>query len=472
MELSAGRVTVFEPTVAPAPDAHPDGHVASFDQARHAAGGTRPGSWLAVAFRLPPVGLGRVGEAWRRLIDRHGTLRTVLRDDGPAPVTGGPLIRTHDIVVTGGTWRHYGDPDTDPRTLLREYFDATCEPFGLPSYRLTVVDHGGGERTAVIGLDHCHGDAWSLLVLVRDMLAFLGAGEEGGDDVPAGLRAVVPSFAEHTRGLEVRPPAPAEVRNRWAEIMADGGGQMPVFPRELGDVTGLRDEVVDVIDVLDAAGVARLEEVAGRSGVRLLPMAVSVLVQVNTDMGAGALRAVFPVHSRRGPEDDRRKWADSVGWFITNSVLEADSTDPVVCSGAVGDAIALGSHPLEPLLRPWGGMPQTPGMFALSWLDNRRLPVQVPAAAHPQHVSARIRTDGVMAWFVLNDDGMHLRVRYPDTPEARSTVGEWARRVTDGLRVRAGETPDADSVGSLGSSDTPDTSDTAGRRQHRAVAVA
>ncbi|MDN6439430.1 MAG: hypothetical protein L0K27_08155 [Corynebacterium nuruki] len=478
MELSAGRVTVFEPTVAPAPDSLPDGHVASFDQSRHAAAGTRPGSWLAVAFRLPPVGLGRVGQAWRRVIDRHGTLRTVLRDDGPDPVTGQPLIRTHDIVVTGGVWRSHGDPgadpatdtaiDTDPRTLLRDYFDEACEPFGLPSYRLAVVDHGGGHRTAVIGLDHCHGDAWSLLVLVRDMLAFLGTGEDGvvdgasdraagrpADHTPPGLRATVPSFAEHTRGLEVRPPAPAEVRNRWAEIMAAGGGRMPVFPLDLGDVSVPRDEVVEVVDVLDPTGVARLEAVAADSGVRLLPMAVSVLVQVNRDMGAGALRAVFPVHSRRGPDGDRQRWADSVGWFITNAVLEADSTDPVVCSGAVGDAIALGSHPLEPLLRPWGGMPQSPGMFAVSWLDNRRLPVQVPAAARPQHVSARIMTDGVMAWFVVDDDGLQLRVRYPSTPQARTAVGQWSRRVTAGLRAAAAGSPDA-----------------SGRREHGTVTVA
>jgi hypothetical protein len=453
MELSAGQVTVFEPTTAPAPGAHPDGHVASFDQARHAAAGDRPGSWLAVSFRVPPVGLGRVGDAWRRVIDRHGTLRTVLRDDGPDAATGAALIRTHDIVVTGGQWRRVGDGTEDPRTVLRSYFDETCRPFGEPSYRLTVVDHGDGQRTAVIGLDHCHGDAWSLLVLVRDMLAFLGSGEEDGESA-VGVAAQVPAFAEHTRALEVRPTAPDEVRNRWAQIMADGDGQMPVFPLDLGDISAPRDEVVEVVDVLDAAGVARLEKVAERSGVRLLPLAVSVLVQVNHDMGAGAVRAVFPVHSRRGPEEDRRKWSDSVGWFITNSVLEADSTDPVVCSGAVGDAITLGSHPLEPLLRPWGGMPQTPGMFALSWLDNRRLPVQVPAEARPQHVSAWIRTDGVMAWFVLNPDGMHLRVRYPGTPEACAAVGEWARRVTDGLRELAD------------SADAPD------RREHRTVAVA
>ncbi|MFR4191062.1 MAG: hypothetical protein ACLT2I_14085, partial [Corynebacterium variabile] len=231
---------MFETTVAPAPGAHPGGHAASFDQARHAGAGSRPGSWLAVAFAVPPVGLGRIGDAWRKVIDRHGTLRTVLREDAATRTTppGSPrLIRTHDIVVTGGQWRRVGDGNADPRGVLRELFDVACDPFGTPSYRLTVTTHEDGTRTAVIGLDHSHGDAWSLLVLARDMLAVLGVGEHEGVDLVDGgvpeMPASVPSFADHTRDLERRPTAPTEVRNRWARIMADGDGVMPRFPLSL-----------------------------------------------------------------------------------------------------------------------------------------------------------------------------------------------------------------------------------------------
>lgn len=436
MELSAGDVRVYEPIVTEVTDGTGDtgdadsGRRPSFDQARHAAAGTRPGSWMAVAFAAPTVAPSedtardedRIAEAWHRVIERHGTLRTVLRRHPP------DHIRVHDIEIPDGQWWSAGGSE-DPRKVLRLVFDECCEPFGSPSHRLAVVTHGDGTRTIVIGLDHSHADAWSLLVLVRDMLTFLG-GEE-----PA--RATVPSFAEHTRELEQRPAAPVEVCDRWDDIMADGHGEMPVFPLDLGDVSAARDEVVEVVDVLDVDGLARLEAAVKARGVRLLPATVSVLTAVNKELGAGDLRAVFPVHSRTGTPDDRTRWSDSVGWFITNSVLECSSPDLVECTGAVAEAIALGAHPLEPLLRPWGGMPQSRGMFALSWLDNRRLPVSVPAEAHPQHVSAWIRTDGVMAWFVLNDDGMHLRVRYPGTPEASMNVSEWARRVTEGLRSAA-----------------------------------
>lgn len=65
-------------------------------------------------------------------------------------------------------------------------------------------------------------------------------------------------------------------------------------------------------------------------------------------------------------------------------------------------------------------------MFAISWLDLRRLPVRVDSAGlEAQYVSASIRTDGVMLWFILDDSGLHLRCRYPDTAEARRHVGAW-----------------------------------------------
>ena len=65
-------------------------------------------------------------------------------------------------------------------------------------------------------------------------------------------------------------------------------------------------------------------------------------------------------------------------------------------------------------------------MFAVSWLDLRRLPVRVDAAGlDAQYVGASIRTDGVMLWFVTDTSGIHLRCRYPDTPEARQSVGAW-----------------------------------------------
>ena len=86
-------------------------------------------------------------------------------------------------------------------------------------------------------------------------------------------------------------------------------------------------------------------------------------------------------------------------------------------------------------MEPYGGMPSSPGMFAVSWLDGRRVPVPVAPELEVQHVSAVTRTDGVMIWFLVNASGLHLRCRYPDTAQARRSVGGWLDALQDGLRA-------------------------------------
>ena len=165
----------------------------------------------------------------------------------------------------------------------------------------------------------------------------------------------------------------------------------------------------------------------------MLTVVVSAMTAVTADLAGVPLRAVFPVHSRHD-----EGWHDAVGWFITNAVIESADPDLHACAGAVADAVELGSYPLADVLAAYGGMPEAPGMFALSWLDLRRLPVAIDRALEPQYVSAATRTDGVMVWFVLDDSGLHLRCRYPATPEARHSTGRWLDALTARLHHLAG----------------------------------
>ena len=195
---------------------------------------------------------------------------------------------------------------------------------------------------------------------------------------------------------------------------------MPQFPLPLGTPEPHRErvEVRDVFDVDDAAAFAVQ---ARDDGVSTLARAVVAMTAVTRELAGTPLRAVFPVHSRF--EDT---WHDSVGWFITNSVLESDVAEPRAAAAAVKEAVQLGAWPLADVLAPWGGMPVAPGMFAISWLDLRRLPVRIDSVAlDAQYVSAATDTDGVMLWFILDESGLHLRCRYPDTAEARANVGGW-----------------------------------------------
>lgn len=399
--------------------------VVSFDQGRHVSLGPRPGSWMAVAARLPAdTSLDHLAEAWRAVQRRHGSLHSAFRRD----VDG---IHLNDIALSAGEWvEHPVGPGEDPRVVLRALFDVACSPFEQPSHRLAVVlpdpDTIDRRPMVILGADHSHVDMWSFLVILRDLnlgLADLAVGAEPCAELPSAA-----SFAEHSALLAAKPSAPEHIHQRWREILAAEGGLMPTFPLPLGDPSATADPVVEVRDLLDAQGITALADHAAQCGVRLLPMVVSVMSSVTAELAGVPLRAVLPVHSR-----DEERWRHSVGWYITNAVLEAADAEPVACSQAVAEAIALGSYPLAPILEPYGGMPVGPGMFALSWLDTRRLP-ELGFDAEVQYVSAVVRDDGVMVWFIAADAGLHLRARYPDTPEAHRNVGTWLDAVEARLR--------------------------------------
>ncbi|AVM01337.1 peptide synthetase [Gordonia iterans] len=407
LRLPFGRLMGYDVIVSPPGRALP----VSFDQSRHVGAGERPGSWMALSFHLPePVARQALADAWLAVIARHGTLRSAFSpgEDG--------IPRLHEVRIRPGAWvEHPIGPGEAVNEALREVLDRECSPYSQPAHRLCVLETAAGP-TVVIAADHSHVDMWSMLVILRDFLAALTEIRAGR---PASLRPV-PPFAEHTRALRDRPSAPDDVRRRWAQILDDSGGVMPRFPLPLGSAQAEaeRVEVRDVFDVDDSAGFSAQ---ARAEGVSTLALTVATMTKVTAELAADPLRAVFPVHSRY---EDR--WHDSVGWFITNSVLECTVADPKAAAEAVREAVSLGSWSLADVLEPWGGMPEAPGMFAISWLDLRRLPVRVDAASlEAQYVGASIRTDGVMLWFILDGTGLHLRCRYPDTEQARTNVGAW-----------------------------------------------
>jgi GNAT superfamily N-acetyltransferase len=420
LRLPFGRLWGYDLSVVTTGGALP----VSFDQRRHVGAGDRVGSWMALSFRLSaPVDRDDLATAWLAVVDRHGTLRSAF-----SPGHGdAPTLR--EVEVAPGGWvEHPVGPGQAPNDALRDVLDDACSPYRRPSHRLCVLETATGP-TVVIAADHAHVDMWSMLVVARDLLSAYTEVRAGR---APGL-APVPAFAEHTAALRSRPPAPPEVRTRWAEVLHAAGDVMPRFPMPLGDVTAPQRERVEVRDVLDVDDTAAFSAQAREDGVSTLALVVSAMTAVTRDLAGTALRAVFPVHSRYDAT-----WHDSVGWFITNSVLESPDPAPKACADAVREAIGLGSWPLEDLLAPWGGMPEAPGMFAISWLDLRRLPVRIDATGlEAQYVGAAIRTDGVMLWFVLDEAGLHLRCRYPDTTEARANVGRWLDDLVARLRADA-----------------------------------
>ncbi|EFG74875.1 condensation domain protein [Mycobacterium parascrofulaceum ATCC BAA-614] len=383
----------------------------SFDQRIHVGAGARPGSWMALSIRLP-AGVSRqsLADAWLAVIARHGTLRTAFTPGAD----GDPQL--NEIDIHPGRWvEHEITPGQAVNDALRVVLNATCSPYQRPSHRLCVLETAAG-LTVVIAADHAHVDMWSMLVIARDLLSMLADARIGRT---SSLQPP-PAFVVHTQALLDRPAAPDHVRARWAQIISDSGGVMPRFPLPLGE-SGPHPERVEVRDVFDVDDGAAFAAQARDDGVSTLALAVVAMTAVTRELAGAPLRAVFPVHSRF--ED---KWHDSVGWFITNSVLESAVAEPHAAATAVKEAVQLGSWPLADVLAPWGGMPIAPGMFAISWLDQSRLPVRIDSVGlDAQYVSASVDTDGVMLWFIQDESGLHLRCRYPDTAEARTNVGAW-----------------------------------------------
>ncbi|MGX9672592.1 GNAT family N-acetyltransferase [Mycobacterium sp. HM-7] len=419
LRLPFGRLWGYDVTVSAPGRRLP----VSFDQRIHVAAGARPGSWMALSIRLPArVSRDSLAEAWLAVVARHGTLRTAF-SAGP---DGDPQL--HEIGVSPGRWvEHEIAAGQAVNDALQGVLDAACSPYQQPSHRLCLLETAAA-LTVVIAADHSHVDMWSMLVIARDLLAQLSDARFGrATSLPP-----APAFVEHTQALLDRPAAPAHVRETWARIIADSGGVMPRFPLPLGEPE-LGPERVEVRDVFDVDAGAAFAVQARNDGVSTLALAVAAMTSVTRELADAPLRAVFPVHSRFDTN-----WHDSVGWFITNSVLESTVADPLAAASAVKEAVQLGSWPLADVLSPWGGMPMSPGMFAISWLDLRRLPVRIDdVGLDAQYVSAAIQTDGVMLWFILDESGLHLRCRYPDTHEARTNVGAWLDLLVTRLQAQA-----------------------------------
>lgn len=415
--LPFGTLHSYQATVSAPGDAVP----VSFDQNRHVGAGERTGSWMALSIRLDDrVDHDELSHAWLQVVDRHGTLRTAFSTDSAGQV------QAHRIEVHPGAWiQHPIAPGETMNDALNLVLNRHCSPYARPSHRLCVVEATAGP-VIILASDHSHVDMWSMLILARDLLEAL----EGGD-----ISDPVPAFEEHTVELRSRPPAPDSIHRRWREIIAAGEGKMPRFPLPLGDALA-QPERVEVRDIFGVNDLAIYSSHARSVGVSTLALTTSIMAEVTREQANVPLRAVFPVHSRF---DER--WHDSCGWFVTNSVIEVTESDIKGAATAVREAVLLGSHPLEEILIPWGGLPETPGMFAISWLDLRRLPVHIDdIGLDAQYVSAAIHTDGVMLWFILDRSGAHLRCRYPDTPTARISVGHWLDAVVSRMRTHSSGT--------------------------------
>ena len=213
--------------------------------------GDRPGSWMAVAVRLPVAAgddeLVAAASSGGRSPSRDvadGVLAQRDRRGRAAPgASSGPgPVGDH----------HSGGRAT--RDVLREVLDSTCRSYSVPSHRLCLVGAGARQSptaaaqpwssppttpTSTCGASSCS------CATSSPALNDLGAG-----GAPASTPCPrSPSTRRRSRGCRRgRAGVPAAVGRR---PRGRGRGDA-LFPLPLGDVSAPRPEVVEVRDVLDA----------------------------------------------------------------------------------------------------------------------------------------------------------------------------------------------------------------------------
>ena len=158
-----------------------------------------------------PADEARVRSALRRLVDRHGALRTTF-----AEVEGIPMQRTADHVPIEL-------PVVDLRSLAREERQAAllalCRdeasiPFDLmsgPLIRARLVHLTEHRHLLLLTLHHICADAWSLGILLRDFGALFAEGEKA--DLPP-LRSAFADFVRAQREY-LRSPRYNESMAYW-----------------------------------------------------------------------------------------------------------------------------------------------------------------------------------------------------------------------------------------------------------------
>ncbi|MFR9728814.1 condensation domain-containing protein [Saccharopolyspora sp. MS10] len=448
---SATPVEGAQPAVDPRPPSHlQQAHVR---KAAATAGSADP-SWLAIGFDLDgPLD----EEAWRaallRWVDRHETLRS-----GLDPTPGGVRRRTWGpgrLSLSRTEIGAHHDP-AELSAALRELFTAHTDPTRWPSFVAATVERADS-CTACLAFDHGNVDGYSILLVAQELQELYAAARE---DRPAELPEVgsyvefCAREREYSEGFE-RTDEPVA---RWAEFLADGGGELPGFPLPLAE--GAAAPVTRVSQhglcewLVDDAGAAAFERACRRNGGSAFAGSLAGLALAASRSGAGdgtglgeaeTFRALLLMHTRSA-----RQWARALGWFVGLAPVELalpvgagtpDGIDLLDLMPGAGAALRR-AKPLSavpvPKVCELLGVEAEP-RFVVSYMDLRASPGASSWnewRARALHAPAS-STDEVYVWINRSHDGIYATSRFPGTPRADTAVREYIARLRHLVRTAA-----------------------------------
>jgi hypothetical protein len=428
--------------------------------ARRASGG-RHRAWTGTATHLDGAFDGAaLARALTRLVRRHEGLRTWF--DVDACTDGGEPVR-HLVPVDAVAFAAVEVPALSPgpglpwgewvTTHLNTTFDAACRPDTWAPFALGAVVHDEG-FSLFWGCDHAFTDGASQLMVLSEIEELYAeeldvrepgeprwssrSGPEPAPDTAGSF--LVHARAEHALAAATPPDAP-EIQ-AWSDAVTAHDGRLPSFAVDLGLAPGETAPVrIRSATLLDAAGLARLDELAAARGARFTGAVFAGIALTDARLTGAADWFGVTVVGSRGPG-----FETSQGWLcnfapvtfpVADGGVPASFTDVLPAADAafrqarkvarVPVHAALGVMLAGGVLDPASlGSPQL-----ISYLDLRRFPgVGRPAYDRGLHFTGEGRTANASLWVNRDHERLYVVTQTPDAPAAQAAVDRYIAELT------------------------------------------
>ncbi len=303
---------------------------------------------VSSAFELAGgVDVPSLERAFRRLIDRHESLRTTFE-----LVDGEPRQRIHagigfallTIDASAG-----GDPEERARQIARADALGPFDLLGGPLVRATLVTLGPSRFVLVLTMHHIVTDEWSFGVAIEDLVELYRRERAGIVEPLEPLPIQYKDFAAWQRTV-LAGGAAERHRRYWLDTLA---GELPPLDlpadlprRAIKSNAGSRERFS-----LDAATTAGLKALGGGHGASLFITLVAIVkVLLHRYTGQEEIRVGIPIAGRTQAE-----LAGQVGFYLNTLVLRdrlrADQSFKTVLAGVTETATDAYEHDVFPFDR-------------------------------------------------------------------------------------------------------------------------
>jgi amino acid adenylation domain-containing protein/non-ribosomal peptide synthase protein (TIGR01720 family) len=250
------------------------------------------------------------------LLERHETLRTVFVVDGERTVQ---RIAAPTALLIENETLHSDEPGSLKVRVEAEI----ARPFDLckgPLLRVKLLRLAADDHVLVLVQHHIISDAWSMEVMVGELVQAYAAFSQGLEPQLPALPVQYADYAVWQRGW-MEAGEQARQLTYWAERLA---GEQPVLELPLDHprpaVQSHRGARLDL--VLDAALASELQALAQRQGATLfMVLLASFQALLYRYSGQSDIRVGVPIANRNRVETERL-----IGFFVNTQVLKADIT--------------------------------------------------------------------------------------------------------------------------------------------------